>query len=57
MDKRKAFSAFRMTLPPEQDSSVLKMAVVPSYEVDVNERFFPLLLGSDVISSVRNLRM
>jgi hypothetical protein len=57
MDKRKAFSAFRMTSPPDQDSSLLKMAVVPSCEIDVNERFFPTLLGSDVISSVRNLRM
>jgi hypothetical protein len=26
MDKRKAFSAFRMTSPPDQDSSLLKMA-------------------------------
>jgi hypothetical protein len=40
MDKRKAFSAFRMTSPPDQDSSLLKMAVVPSYEIDANERFF-----------------
>jgi hypothetical protein len=42
MDKIKAFSVFRMTSPPEQDSSLQKMAAVPSYEIDVNEKiFFP----------------
>jgi hypothetical protein len=41
---------------PDQDSSLLKMAVVPSYEIYVNERLY-LLLGSDVISSSRGLRM
>jgi hypothetical protein len=36
MDKRKAFSAFRLTSPPDQDSSLLKMAVVSTCEIDVD---------------------